>query len=588
MTPQASALDLENNPGLEDATPALALTPEVASSAQAWESAWQNTPRLVSLQEDQTSTDPVELLESRLKLLGSKTFSNREWRSYWERQNETGSTLLTALKAVPANQSAPQEILDGLAAWTALAADKIENQDRYFNAIETETDAVEDRLESVMESQANEESAPTPRVENPNPFMKRKLHLEDLERQIENQQAKRQQTESEISFIERQLASEAVLVDALERDAALAQRELDIARRQIGAQGGAEWTRIWNEVSDKSAIKVDKISKEAEHGAAHLRSREVELGLTQSRLQFRDSRVAALGDELEQAGSIRGWWQASVATVTEWFRSEAWKIGLGLIGIWLALRISLQVLSKFVSVLIARAEGDPDDNTDDDQRIKTLATVFWGVARIAIYVVAGLLAMEVIGINTGPILGSVAILGLAVSFGSQNLVRDVVNGFFILLENQYAVGEVVNIGGMSGTVEQITIRSTWVRAWTGDLHVIPNGTISKVSNSTRDWAVAPCHIGVGYGSDLAKVKEVVNQVGEEMMQDEDWMEVLETAPAWVGVTELGDSAITIRCAAKCRPGSQWGLSRELNQRLKEAFDEAKIDIPFPQRVVHQA
>ncbi|MBT3223724.1 MAG: mechanosensitive ion channel family protein, partial [Proteobacteria bacterium] len=210
------------------------------------------------------------------------------------------------------------------------------------------------------------------------------------------------------------------------------------------------------------------------------------------------------------------------------------------------------------------------------------------VLRIAIYIVGGLIALEQIGVNTGPILGSVAILGLAISFGSQNLVRDVVNGFFILLENQFAVGDVVTINGKTGTVEKITIRSTWIRAATGDLHVNPNGSITVVSNLTRGWSKATCQIGVAYDADLDLVRDVINKTGQEMYAEEAWSEALEEAPQWIGVVSLGDSAVVVRTQVKCTPGNQWSAERELNLRLKLAFDKAGIEIPFPQTVMHQA
>jgi small conductance mechanosensitive channel len=237
-------------------------------------------------------------------------------------------------------------------------------------------------------------------------------------------------------------------------------------------------------------------------------------------------------------------------------------------------------------VILKCVDDDPDTEDDGDQRRKTLADVFLSVARIAIYVVAGLLALEQVGFNTGPILGSVAILGLAISFGSQNLVRDVVNGFFILLENQYAVGDVVTLNGQTGTVEKISIRSTWIRQWTGQLHAIPNGSISLVSNHTRDWAVAVCDVGVAYDSDLARVKTVVERIADELFVDEEWAEAFEEKPTWGGVVTLGDSAITVRLQGKVEAGKQWGVGREMNRRVHLVFGEEGIEIPFPQQVVH--
>ena len=211
--------------------------------------------------------------------------------------------------------------------------------------------------------------------------------------------------------------------------------------------------------------------------------------------------------------------------------------------------------------------------------------MFSGVVRIAVYVVAGLVALEQIGVDTGPLLGSVAILGLAVSFGSQNLVRDVVNGLFVLLEDQYSVGDVVEISGKTGTVERITIRSTWIRQFNGDLHAVPNGAITTVTNMTREWARSVVKVGVGYGADLAHVERVCTEVSAAMYADEAWREALLEEPMWGGVLELGDSAVVIQVLVRTGAGEQWGVSRELNRRLKLAFDEADIEIPFPQRVV---
>jgi small conductance mechanosensitive channel len=125
-----------------------------------------------------------------------------------------------------------------------------------------------------------------------------------------------------------------------------------------------------------------------------------------------------------------------------------------------------------------------------------------------------------------------------------------------------------------------------MRAGTGDLHVIPNGSITLVSNLTRGWSRSMVHVGVGYGSDLAQVEQVMNEVGATIFAEEEWAEIMEEAPAFVGVTELGDSAVTIRMQVKVDAGSQWGVTRELTRRLKEAFDEAGIDIPYPQMVTH--
>ena len=221
------------------------------------------------------------------------------------------------------------------------------------------------------------------------------------------------------------------------------------------------------------------------------------------------------------------------------------------------------------------------------QQLETLVKVTRGVARLVIYLAALLGIVASLGVNISPILGAGAIFGLAISFGSQNLVRDVVTGFFILLENQYAVGDVVTIGGVTGGVEQITLRRTVVRGLDGTLHNIPNGSVSLVSNKTQGWSRALIHVGVGYESDLALVEEVANRVGTSLWDDEKWRwQLLEEAPKYIGLTELGDSALVVRVMGKTITGQQWDVERELMKRLKEAFDEAGINIPFPQRDLH--
>jgi len=231
------------------------------------------------------------------------------------------------------------------------------------------------------------------------------------------------------------------------------------------------------------------------------------------------------------------------------------------------------------------ADDDPDHVSAAEQRANTIAAVLKGIGKIIVYGVGVLLVCDVVGVNTGPILGSVAILGLALSFGSQNLVRDFVNGFFVLVENQYAVGDWVKIGDHEGDVEQINIRSTRLRSSMGVLQIIPNGTITTVENMTRDWSKFRCHVGVSYDTDIDLVERICNEVGAEMYADPDLKDSLAEAPTFGGVTQLADSAVVVRSQAKTKPGAQWGLEREMNRRLKKAFEEAGIEIPFPQQVV---
>ncbi|MBW1877847.1 MAG: mechanosensitive ion channel family protein [Deltaproteobacteria bacterium] len=561
------------------------LPESVQASGQEWAEAWHAIPRLVSLQAtSEPSQDLAEQLAEQLKLLGEKTFSNREWKSYWEKQATTADALTAALREA----NAAADLVDGIERWAELAKKKVPNQDKFFEALESQRDALEDRLEAALEEKGPglDREQTGPEVTDPNPYERRSMILATLERRIEAQGLRRAVVASEVTFIEQQLTAEAILAEALDKDLELAVTELEIASSQ--ANEDDVWGGLWTEIADASATKVERIRDEAVYGRARARSRQVELGLARSQITFRDGRIAELNTEYETEAALGTWFTATWETFLLWLRHQAWKIGIGLFLIYLGVRIALRLINRAKVYILEQADDDPDVDDDKDQRRQTLADVFASVTRIAIYIVGGLLALEQIGLNTGPILGSVAILGLAISFGSQNLVRDVVNGFFILLENQYAVGDVVTVNDATGTIERISIRSTWVRSATGDLHVVPNGSISLVSNLTRGWSKATCEIGVSYEADLGQVEEVINRVGGEMYAEEEWKEMLEEPPKWIGVTSLGDSAVVVRTQVKVTPGSQWAVTRELNRRLKLAFDAEGIEIPYPQTVIHQA
>ena len=563
----------------------LSLDQSVADSARAtaraWMDAWRATPKLVSLKETEEESDVAKALQSRMKRLGEKGFSNREWKTYWQHQVETASAFSAELE----KSNAVPDRLTAIKAWVALAEKKVANQEVYFEAIQSERDSLESRLEALLEPAVTEETANSDAVdEESNPYERLRLHKSELSQRIEAQKAKLRLVESERLFVENQLASEEILAKALETDLALAHDEQGIATVQALGAGG--WASFWTEVASKSDQKVLKIAAENEYGEVRQRGRKVELRLGQSQVDFRKRRLDELKAELESVSGFSSQTQAMGETLYRWVLQEAWKVGIGLLLLYLLVRLALRLLSRGVILILERTDDDPDTEDDGDQRRKTLADVFASVARIAIYIIAALIALEQIGVDTGPILGSVAILGLAISFGSQNLVRDLVNGFFILLENQFAVGDVVSINGKTGSVERISIRSTWIRQFSGDLHVIPNGSITMVSNSTRGWSRSIVEVGVSYDADLEEVRKVVEQVGQEMYDDESLEGVLDELPQWGGVTKLGDSAVNVRVVVKVSAGSQWSVNREFNRRLKVAFDKAGIEIPYPQQVVH--
>ncbi len=237
----------------------------------------------------------------------------------------------------------------------------------------------------------------------------------------------------------------------------------------------------------------------------------------------------------------------------------------------------------------ARAAGIDAGSIPDErlQRRKTLGTFVTTVGIILIVAVTVMMIMGEIGISLGPLLATAGIAGLAIGFGAQTLVKDFISGVFILLEDQYAIGDVVRTAGVDGVVEKVNLRTTVLRDLRGVVHVVPNGEIRVVSNLTKEWSRAVLEIGVGYKEDPDRVISVLEDIAGEVYQDPVFRTLLLEKPTVPGVEAFGDSAITIRMMAKTVPLKQWDVAREIRRRIKHRFDAEGIEIPFPQRTIWQ-
>lgn len=221
------------------------------------------------------------------------------------------------------------------------------------------------------------------------------------------------------------------------------------------------------------------------------------------------------------------------------------------------------------------------------QRVDAIVNVATSVVSAVVWGIAVVAVLATVGLNVGPLLAGAGILGIALGFGAQEVVGDFLNGFFMLVEDQYAVGDIVDVGDATGVVEYIGLRTTRIRDLTGTLWHVPNGEIRRVGNMSQEWARALLDIGVSYDADLPRAVEVIRETafGLYESEDEEWStRILDEPEVW-GVEELGDSSILIRLVVKTRPGDQWTVSRELRLRIKAALDTAEIEIPFPQRTV---
>ncbi|HJX87120.1 MAG TPA: mechanosensitive ion channel family protein, partial [Gemmatimonadales bacterium] len=245
------------------------------------------------------------------------------------------------------------------------------------------------------------------------------------------------------------------------------------------------------------------------------------------------------------------------------------RAGARILGIWLLAWLAFRV----VALAARRIELEVDDGDDSvttlrERRGQTISQLLRSVGRLLVISIALLLTFNVF-IDIGPILAGAGILGLAVSFGAQSLVKDFLSGFFILFENQFAIGDVIEAGGKSGTVEKMTLRVVILRDIKGTIHIVPNSEIKVVSNMTRGWSRAVVDVGITYEEDIDRALAVVRDEAAQFSTDKNWGAQLDGPLEVPGIESLGDSAVVIRTLIKTQPGSQWTVAREFRRRLKK-------------------
>jgi len=240
----------------------------------------------------------------------------------------------------------------------------------------------------------------------------------------------------------------------------------------------------------------------------------------------------------------------------------------------------LRIASRHLAELSNR-EGLP--SALRAQQLRTLSSIIYSVGVFVIMFLAALQILPLLGINMGPLLASAGIAGLAIGFGAQTLVHDFINGFFILVENQYDIGDTIKVGAVQGVVEDMTLRRTVLRDDTGSLHTVPNGQISIVTNLTRDWTQLPMHISVAYGADSDQVIKLLKEVAEEVASDPSYAEMIVAKPEVPGIERVSGNEVDYLLLVKTRPGSQYAVSRELRRRIKISFDKNHIEPGNPNR-----
>jgi len=255
------------------------------------------------------------------------------------------------------------------------------------------------------------------------------------------------------------------------------------------------------------------------------------------------------------------------------------------LGIYFLTRFSFIVIDKLTSVLANNYLLTPEANLRLQLRISTISSVTKSIVIVSWTVIGMLVGLSVIGINIAPLLAGAGLIGVAISFASQNLIRDGINGFFIILEDQYAVGDVVGLGDATGVVEAINLRITQLRDTEGRLITVPNSEIRTVTNYTSNWSQVDLKIPIAYHADVEKAIHLIEEVSDSMMQDPDWQPNILEKPALLGVDEFSNQGVIIRIWIKTKPLQQWPIGREYRRRVKLACDKAGIDLALPQQQI---
>src|SRR5436190_10206115 len=229
--------------------------------------------------------------------------------------------------------------------------------------------------------------------------------------------------------------------------------------------------------------------------------------------------------------------------------------------------------------------ADPVGAARRAQRAKTIGSLLDSIATFVIWIIAALMVLGELHINIGPLIAGAGIVGIAFGFGAQNLVRDFLSGIFMLIEDQYGVGDIIDAGPATGTVESISLRTTRLRDVNGVVWHVPNGQISRIGNKSQQWSRALIDIDVAYDTDLERASGVIKDVADGLHHDETFGPMILEDPEVWGVERLGADGVSIRLVVKTTPSDQFKVARELRARLKTCFDEAGIEIPFPQRVI---
>jgi len=272
-------------------------------------------------------------------------------------------------------------------------------------------------------------------------------------------------------------------------------------------------------------------------------------------------------------------------SIVPWLLEHGIKILIIAVIAWLLNRVLSRIIIRTVRVAVVHDKFTSEDG--EKKREDTLIRIFNGALRIIIIVLAVMMILQEAGLKIGPLIAGAGIAGLALGFGGQYLIRDIISGLFIILENQYRIGDIIDINDTGGMVEDISLRKTTLRDIDGIVHHIPHGEIKIVSNLSKNFARVNLYMVIYYNADIEHFIRIINQTGKELAEDPAFKDSIISPPQFLRVNDFADSAVVLKILGDTKPLKQWEVTGELRKRLKIAFDREGIEIPFPQRVVHQ-
>ncbi|MBW1944335.1 MAG: mechanosensitive ion channel [Deltaproteobacteria bacterium] len=394
---------------------------------------------------------------------------------------------------------------------------------------------------------------------------------------------RKESLKKEIGLVEKMLSTYREAQETLEKR--LLDLEDDLTRKIAAGEAKKELQKIRKEIVE-TQNKIKEIQKDIRNRSTRLIVLNKELDTIQEEQILASREADKKRKEAEGARKKIVWLESPLhpSNILRWAVVRGPKLITILIALVLVL-LAVRVTSKRLAKMVVRhGIGTKEER---EKRAHTLGSTFRGALSAAIIIGGTLLLLEEAGLDIKTLLGGAAVIGLAIAFGAQNLMRDYFSGFMILVEGQYELNDVIKIGDVSGTVERMSMRMTTLRDLKGSAHFIPNGQITRVTNMTHKWSQVMFEIGVTYKADVDRVMGMLKEIAGELKEDEEYRSAIIAEPVMLGVDLFSESGIVIKMLMRTKPGMQWSVKREMLRRIKNRFDAEGIEIPLPHRIVYQ-